>query len=68
MKKIFTVLFCISTILSFSQENEEILSEEAQITYLKRLDSINESFNYDYGKISLENGLLKLIFLKITSF
>ena len=60
MKKIFTVLFCISTILSFSQENEEILSEEAQITYLKRLDSINESFNYDYGKISLENGLAEI--------
>ena len=60
MKKIFTVLFCISTILSFSQENEEILSEEAQIAYLKRLDSINESFNYDYGKISLENGLAEI--------
>lgn len=60
MKKLFTVLFCISTILSFSQENEEILSEEAQIAYLKRLDSINESFNYDYGKISLENGLAEI--------
>ena len=59
-EKIFTVLFCISTILSFSQENEEILSEEAQIAYLKRLDSINQSFNYDYGKISLENGLAEI--------
>lgn len=60
MKKLFTVLFCVSTILSFSQENEEILSEEAQIAYFKRLDSINESFNYDYGKISLENGLAEI--------
>jgi len=60
MKKLFTVLFCVSTILSFSQENEEILSEKAQIAYFKRLDSINESFNYDYGKISLENGLAEI--------
>ena len=60
MKKLFTVLFCVSTILSFSQENEEILPEEAQIAYFKRIDSINESLNYDYGKISLENGLAEI--------
>ncbi len=61
MKKLLTlVLSCLLSTLSFSQETEEEFTKEQQIAYLQKLDSINKSFQYDYGKISLENGLAEI--------
>lgn len=61
MKKLLTlVLSCLLSTLSFSQETEEEFTEEQQIAYSQKLDSINKSFQYDYGKISLENGLAEI--------
>ena len=61
MKKLFTVvLLCLSITSSFSQQAEEEFTEEQQKIYLQKLDSINKSFQYDYGKISLENGLAEI--------
>jgi uncharacterized membrane-anchored protein len=61
MKKLLTIvlLFFLST-STFTQETEEIFTEEQQKAYLQKLDSINKSFTYDYGKISLENGLAEI--------
>lgn len=61
MKKLFTaVLLCLFITSSFSQQAEEEFTEEQQKVYLQKLDSINKSFQYDYGKISLENGLAEI--------
>ncbi|WP_299119400.1 DUF2167 domain-containing protein [uncultured Tenacibaculum sp.] len=57
MKKIFSLAFlCMLTAFSFSQE----LTEEEQKIYLQKLDSVNNSFTYQYGKISLQNGLAEI--------
>ncbi|MFY9242332.1 MAG: DUF2167 domain-containing protein [Polaribacter sp.] len=61
MKKLLTIaLFCFLSTSIFTQETEEILTDEEQKAYLFTLDSINKSFRYEYGKISLENGLAEI--------
>lgn len=61
MKKLLTVvLLCFLSTAIFSQETEEVFTEEQQKAYLLKLDSINKSFKYEYGKISIENGLAEI--------
>ena len=59
MKYLFTsILLCI-TMLTFCQENDELTTEQLE-AYQKSLDSINNSFIYEYGKISLQNGIAEI--------
>ena len=59
MKFLFTsILLCI-TMLTFCQENDELTTEQLE-AYQKSLDSINNSFIYEYGKISLQNGIAEI--------
>lgn len=61
MKKLLTViLLCFLSTSTFTQETEEIFTEEQQKAYLHTLDSINNSFKYEHGIISLENGLAEI--------
>lgn len=56
MKKLFTLLYlCVAFNLSAQEGNE--LSEQA---YKQKLDSINNSFTYKTGEVTLENGLAKI--------
>lgn len=45
--------------LTFCQENDELTTEQLE-AYQKSLDSINNSFIYEYGKISLQNGIAEI--------
>lgn len=58
MKKIVAVLLLVSA-FSFAQdsENQEISIEE----YTRKLDSINNSFTYQEGVVSLQNGIAEII-------
>ena len=61
MKKIaLSILVCLFTAVTFSQENSETLTTEQQEAYLKAIDSINSTFNYEYGKVSLQNGIAEI--------
>ncbi len=61
MKKLLSLaLLCFISTFSFSQESTEKLTEEQQQVYLQKLDSINNSFTYQYGKISLQDGLAEI--------
>lgn len=59
MKKIFFFLIIVFIAnISFSQESE---SEEIQKEiYQKKLDSINNSFNYETGKVLIQDGLAEI--------
>jgi uncharacterized membrane-anchored protein len=54
MKKIATILVLFILGITFAQNNEEDFDEA---TYLKQVDSINNTFNYEYDKISIGNDL-----------
>ena len=54
MKKITTLFFLFVASISFSQSEEETFDE---VAYLKQVDSINNTFNYEYDKISIGNDL-----------
>ncbi len=59
MKKILLCIVMIFiTNISFAQEaeNEEILKE----MYLKKIDSLNNSFTYETGKILIQDGLAEI--------
>lgn len=57
MKKTIVLLLLIAKI-SFAQDSEnQKLSEEV---YLQKLDSINKSFTYQEGTISLQNGIAEI--------
>ncbi len=58
MKKIVAVLLLVSA-FSFAQDSEsqEISIEE----YTRKLDSINNSFTYQEGVVSLQNGIAEII-------
>lgn len=55
---IITICFFFTTI--FSQETTEEFTKEQQEAYLRVLDSIENSFNYSYGKILLQDGLAEI--------
>lgn len=57
MKKILVVLLLVSA-FSFAQdsENQEISIEE----YTRKIDSINNSFTYQEGVVSLQNGIAEI--------
>ena len=59
MKKLTTLFFFAICTLAFAQEtnNEEIFDE---IVYQKQVDSINDSFEYQHGKIDISDGLATL--------
>lgn len=59
MKQITTLLICLCCIFSFSQtESDSLEISEEQLKVV--LDSINNSFEYQYGTIDLNNGLATL--------
>lgn len=61
MKNLFSLAFlCLLTTFSFAQETTKELTEEQQKIYLQKLDSINNAFTYQYGKISLQDGLAEI--------
>jgi len=61
MKKLLSlaVLSFLIT-FSFAQESTEEITEEEQQAYFQKIDSINNSFTYQYGKISLQDGLAEI--------
>lgn len=60
MKKLLSfALLCFLTTYSFGQDSSEEITEKQQ-AYIKKLDSINNSFTYQYGKISLQDGLAEI--------
>ncbi|WP_348739442.1 DUF2167 domain-containing protein [Tenacibaculum sp. 190524A02b] len=60
MKNIFLFILSFITFLSFSQENNEEISEEQKLAYFKKLDSVNNSFTYQHGKINLLDGVAEI--------
>ncbi|CAL2080704.1 DUF2167 domain-containing protein [Tenacibaculum sp. 190524A02b] len=60
MKNTFLFILSFITFLSFSQENNEEISEEQKLAYFKKLDSINNSFTYQHGKINLLDGVAEI--------
>lgn len=44
----------------FSQDTTEIISNDENQDYIRVIDSINNSFKYQYGKVSLNNGLAEI--------
>lgn len=59
MKYVFASILLCFALASFSQENEELTTEQLE-AYQKSLDSINNSFNYEYGKVSIQNGMAEI--------
>lgn len=59
MKFLFTSLLLCVAIITFGQENDELSQEEIE-AFQKSIDSINNSFTYEYGKISLQNGIAEI--------
>lgn len=60
MKTTITLLLFFTLMISFSQESSDEITKEQQELYQKQLDSINNSFTYQYGKIVIENGLAEI--------
>lgn len=60
MKHVLLIAFIFATKLSYSQEITEEITEEQKVVYLKKMDSINDSFTYKYGMVSLHNGLAEI--------
>lgn len=61
MKKLVTLLWvALLAMHVHAQETSETLTEEQQKAYLKKIDSINNSFTYEYGKVELQNGLAEI--------
>ena len=59
MKKLLLLSFFLVPLFAFSQENEEMTLEQKEILK-KKFDSIEASFNYKYGKITLQNSIAEL--------
>lgn len=59
MKYVFASILLCLTMVTFSQENEELTQEQLE-AYQKSLDSINNTFTYEYGKVSLQNGIAEI--------
>lgn len=61
MKYLFLSLVIFFTFTTtFSQEITEELTKEQQEAYIRVLDSIENNFNYEYGKVSLQEGLAEI--------
>lgn len=61
MKKLVTLLWvALLAMHVHAQETSETLTEEEQKAYLEKIDSINNSFTYEYGKVVLQNGLAEI--------
>lgn len=61
MKKLVTLLWvALLAMPVHAQETSETLTEEEQKAYLEKIDSINNSFTYEYGKVILQNGLAEI--------
>lgn len=59
MKYVLASILLCFTLATFSQENDELTAEQLE-AYQKSLDSINNSFNYEYGKVSIQNGMAEI--------
>ena len=60
MKTTFTLLLSFVLTFTFAQEySEEYTSEELEVLQQK-IDSINNSFTYEYGKISIQDGIAEV--------
>ena len=61
MKNLLTsIMLCLSFTITYCQENQDEITKEQEIEYQRVIDSINSSFKYQYGKISLENGIAEI--------
>lgn len=61
MKKLVTLLWvALLAMHVHAQETSETLTEEEEKAYLEKIDSINNSFTYEYGKVILQNGLAEI--------
>lgn len=61
MKKIliFSIALC-TQFLSFSQETENDTLQISEEQYIQQVDSINKSFTYQEGTVSLDNGIAEI--------
>ncbi|MFC4267941.1 DUF2167 domain-containing protein [Polaribacter marinivivus] len=61
MRNLLTsILLCLTITVTFCQENNDEITKEQEIEYQRVIDSINSTFKYEYGKISLENGIAEI--------
>ncbi len=65
MKKLITPLLLCLSMVCFSQEDTETFDFDA---YQKQLDSINDSFTYETGTITLQDGLAEIQIPKAYKF
>ena len=60
MKTTFTLLLSFVLTFTFAQEYTEELTTEQQEILQQKIDSINNSFTYEYGKISIQDGIAEV--------
>jgi uncharacterized membrane-anchored protein len=60
MKTTFTLLFAFVLTFTFAQESINDLTQDEQNLLQQKIDSVNNSFTYEYGKISLQNGIAEI--------
>lgn len=61
MKNLYLcIVLCIISLSTFGQETTDQITKEQEEAYFKAVDSINKTFKYEYGKVSLENGLAEI--------
>lgn len=60
MKTTFTLLLSFVLTFTFAQEYTEELTVEQQEILQQKIDSINNSFTFEYGKISIQDGIAEV--------
>lgn len=60
MKKLTTLILLFFISFSFAQEEETEVAELTEEQYQQKVDSINNSFTYQEGKITLQDGLAEI--------
>lgn len=61
MKTTFTLLLSFVLTFTFAQEYTEELTVEQQEILQQKIDSINNSFTFEYGKISIQDGIAEVV-------